>query len=138
VSQELQAGQIVPESGVYRITHDPMHADPAVALTFIRGRRFPTCPHCDKISFTLVYSDEAYWRHRAAQRAKDRQRRRSRQVRLREIAKILAGILTSIAALGSLIRKKTNSAIRVKPLHQRKNQGEPWREARPGRAQLPK
>jgi len=27
MDQEFKPGQIVPESGVYRITHDPQHAD---------------------------------------------------------------------------------------------------------------
>jgi hypothetical protein len=116
MSQELQAGQIVPESGVYRVTHDPMHAAAAAAVTFIRGRRFPKCPHCDKISFTLVYSDEADERNRSARRAEDRQRRRSRQARLRKVTRIPAAILTSVAALGSLVRKRKSPAVAAGPV----------------------
>src|SRR5215216_949446 len=108
MSQELQAGQIVPESGIYRVTHHPVHADAATAVTFIRGRRFPTCPSCDKISFTLVYSDEAYGRIRAAQRAEDR---RSRQGQLRKVTRIPAAILTSVTALASLLRKRQSLVV---------------------------
>jgi hypothetical protein len=99
LSEDFSGGQFVPESGMYRVTHDPEHSGGPQLVTFIRGRRFPTCPHCDKISFTLVYSHEAYGQIRAAQRAEDRRRRRSRQARLREITRMLAGILSSIAAL---------------------------------------
>src|SRR5215211_222337 len=56
MAQEFKPGQIVPESGVYRITHDPVHADMPHEVTVIRGRRFPTCRHCKGISFELVYA----------------------------------------------------------------------------------
>src|SRR5262249_39650698 len=39
-------GEIVPQSGVYTITHDPVHADMPHEVTLIKGRRFPTCRHC--------------------------------------------------------------------------------------------
>ena len=54
MDQEFKPGQIVPESGVYRITHDPQHADMPHEVTVIKGRRFPTCRHCKGISFELV------------------------------------------------------------------------------------
>ena len=41
-SQEFRAGQIVPESGIYRITHDVLHAADEHEVTVIKGRRFPT------------------------------------------------------------------------------------------------
>src|ERR1043166_3605741 len=56
MAQEFKPGQIVPESGVYRITHDPQHADMPHEVTVIKGRRFPTCRHCKGISFELVYA----------------------------------------------------------------------------------
>src|SRR4051812_23872698 len=31
MAQEFHSGQIVPESGIYRITHDPVHADIGLA-----------------------------------------------------------------------------------------------------------
>jgi len=45
MAQEFKPGQIVPESGIYRITHDPQHADMPHEVTVIKGRRFPTCRH---------------------------------------------------------------------------------------------
>jgi hypothetical protein len=45
MAQEYKPGQIVPQSGVYRITHDPQHADMPHEVTVIKGRRFPTCRH---------------------------------------------------------------------------------------------
>ena len=41
MAQEYKPGQIVPQSGVYTITHDPAHAD--MPHEVIKGRRFPTC-----------------------------------------------------------------------------------------------
>ena len=56
MAQEFRPGQIVPESGVYRITHDAHHADMPHEVTVIKGRRFPTCRHCKGITFELVYA----------------------------------------------------------------------------------
>src|SRR3954452_12221484 len=56
MAQEFHPGQIVPESGVYRITHDPVHADMPHEVTVIKGRRFPTCRHCKGISFELAHA----------------------------------------------------------------------------------
>jgi hypothetical protein len=56
MAQEFHPGQIVPESGIYRITHDPQHADMPHEVTVVKGRRFPTCRHCKGISFELVHS----------------------------------------------------------------------------------
>jgi len=56
MAQGFRPGQIVPESGVYRITHDPQHADTPHEVTVIKGRRFPTCRHCKGISFELVHA----------------------------------------------------------------------------------
>jgi len=56
MAQEFRPGQIVPESGVYRITHDPQHPDMPHEVTVIKGRRFPTCRHCKGISFELVHA----------------------------------------------------------------------------------
>ena len=53
MAEEFKPGQIVPESGVYRITHDPAHADMPHEVTVIKGRRFPTCRHCKEVSFEL-------------------------------------------------------------------------------------
>jgi hypothetical protein len=56
MAQEFKLGQVVPESGIYRITHDPEHADMPHEVTAIRGRRFPTCRHCKGITFELVHA----------------------------------------------------------------------------------
>jgi hypothetical protein len=56
MAQEYKPGQIVPQSGVYKITHDPVHADMPHEVTVIKGRRFPTCRHCKGISFELAHA----------------------------------------------------------------------------------
>jgi hypothetical protein len=43
MAQEYRPGEIVPQSGIYTITHDPAHADMPHEVTVIKGRRFPTC-----------------------------------------------------------------------------------------------
>jgi hypothetical protein len=52
--QEYKPGEIVPQSGIYRITHDPQHADMPHEVTVIKGRRFPTCRHCKGITFEFA------------------------------------------------------------------------------------
>jgi hypothetical protein len=42
MAEEYKPGQIVPQSDVYTITHDPVHADMPHEVTVIKGRRFPT------------------------------------------------------------------------------------------------
>ena len=41
VAQEFKPGEIVPQSGIYSITHDPAHADMPHEVTVIKGRRAP-------------------------------------------------------------------------------------------------
>ena len=53
MAQEYRPGEIVPQSGIYTITHDPAHADMPHEITVIKGRRFPTCRHCKGISLSL-------------------------------------------------------------------------------------
>ena len=43
MAQAYKPGEIVPQSGIYTITHDPAHADMSHEVTVIKGRRFPTC-----------------------------------------------------------------------------------------------
>jgi hypothetical protein len=52
----IQPRRIVPQSGIYTITHDPAHADMPHEVTVIKGRRFPTCRHCKGISFELAHA----------------------------------------------------------------------------------
>src|SRR2546421_6111454 len=59
MAQERRSGHIVPESGVYRVTHAS------------------ACPCCQEISFELAYSDEAFWRDRSAPGTRYRRHRRS-------------------------------------------------------------
>jgi hypothetical protein len=56
MAQEYKPGEIVPQSGIYTITHDPVHADMPHEVTAIKGRRFPTCRHCKGISFQLAHA----------------------------------------------------------------------------------
>ncbi|MBV8243048.1 MAG: YjzC family protein [Hyphomicrobiales bacterium] len=56
MAQQYRPGQVVPQSGIYTITHDPAHADMPHEVTVIKGRRFPTCRHCRGISFKLAHA----------------------------------------------------------------------------------
>jgi hypothetical protein len=56
MAQEYRPGDIVPQSGIYTITHDPVHAEMPHEVTVIKGRRFPTCRHCKGISFQLAHA----------------------------------------------------------------------------------
>jgi hypothetical protein len=56
MAEEFKPGQILPASGVYRITHDTAHTDASREVTVIKGRRFPTCRHCKGITFELVHA----------------------------------------------------------------------------------
>jgi YjzC-like protein len=56
MAQQFRPGQIVPESGIYLITHDPQHADMPHEVTVIKGRRFPTCRHCKGSAFELAHA----------------------------------------------------------------------------------
>jgi len=77
MAQEHRSGQIVPESGVYRVTHLSAHAAAQFEVRLIKGRRFPACPYCQEISFELAHSDEALWRDRSAPGTRYRRHRRS-------------------------------------------------------------
>lgn len=46
-------GEVVPYSGVYRITHYPPHTGDG-ALTLTKGSRFPQCVRCSHVSFMLI------------------------------------------------------------------------------------
>jgi hypothetical protein len=54
MAQEYRPDEIVPQSGIYTISHDPAHADMPHEVTVIGGRRFPTCRHCKSIRFALA------------------------------------------------------------------------------------
>ena len=46
-------GELVPFSGIYRITHYPPHTEEE-AVTLTKGNTFPVCIHCTHASFMLV------------------------------------------------------------------------------------
>jgi YjzC-like protein len=56
MAQEFKPGEIVPQSGIYKITQDSAHADMPHEVTVIKGRRFPTCRHCKGVSFELAHA----------------------------------------------------------------------------------
>ena len=47
------SGELVPYSGVYRITHCPPHTSEE-CLTLAKESTFPLCVHCSHVSFMLV------------------------------------------------------------------------------------
>jgi hypothetical protein len=56
MEQEYRPGDIVAQSGIYTITHDPVHAEMPHEVTVIKARRFPTCRHCKGITFQLAHA----------------------------------------------------------------------------------
>jgi hypothetical protein len=46
-------GSVVPESGIYKVTHDPKHAG-VHEVTCVAGDKFPPCKGCDHPRFVLV------------------------------------------------------------------------------------
>src|SRR6202040_1923615 len=76
MAQQLRPGDAIPESGVYHVTHEPAHIGALSQVTFIRGRRFPSCPQCAGIGFELLQSDELDWRHPSTRRTRSRGSRR--------------------------------------------------------------
>jgi hypothetical protein len=55
MAQEYKPGEIVPQSGIYTITHDPVHVDMPHEVTAIKGRRFPACRHRKGVKFQLAH-----------------------------------------------------------------------------------
>jgi hypothetical protein len=49
----FKPGDVVPESGIYNVTHDPRHAA-SHQVTCIEGDRFPPCRGCDHPRFILA------------------------------------------------------------------------------------
>ena len=73
MAQPFHAGQIIPESGLYRVWHEPAHIGASNEVTFIRGRRFPACPGCNTVSFEMIQSDEMYRQHWSSYRGRPAQ-----------------------------------------------------------------
>ena len=53
--ETYKPGQKVPKSGIYRVTHDPAHAQPH-EVTCIFNKIFPPCRGCDHPRFKLIYA----------------------------------------------------------------------------------
>ena len=85
--QEFQPGQIVSESGTYKVIHVPTHANALNFVTVMKGRRFPNWQCCQAVTFELAYSSEARRRdiaaygHTAREIRLSRKKRRGRQKR---------------------------------------------------------
>ena len=56
MAQEYKPGEIVPQSGLYTITHDPAHPGMPHEVTVIKGRHFRTCRHCKGVTFEVAYA----------------------------------------------------------------------------------
>jgi hypothetical protein len=52
-------GEVVPNSGNYRITHYPPHTGEEV-LTLTKGSTFPRCVRCSHVSFMLIRLEFCY------------------------------------------------------------------------------
>lgn len=63
MSGRYSPGEVVPESGVYRL-NALRGSEPWRKITLIRGRRFPSDPECGEVHFDLIFSDETCWRRR--------------------------------------------------------------------------
>ena len=56
IGDEFKPGEEVPHSGIYRVVHDPYHAQEH-EVTCVYGKRFPPCNHCGhKARFVLKYA----------------------------------------------------------------------------------
>src|SRR5437762_10881255 len=112
MAAERRSGHIVPESGVYRVTHASAHAGAQLEVRLIKGRHFPACPYCQEISFELAHSDEAFWRDRSAPGTRYRRDRRS--ARSQSSNKAVAGCRRAVFRfVGSARRSAILAAIVV-------------------------
>jgi hypothetical protein len=53
IGDEFKPGEEVPHSGIYRVIHDPRHAQEH-EVTCVHGKRFPPCRGCIHPRFVLV------------------------------------------------------------------------------------
>jgi hypothetical protein len=54
MTQDFRPGEVVPLSGVYGIRHAPLHPAMPREIIVAKGRKFPTCPQCNKLTYRLV------------------------------------------------------------------------------------
>ena len=50
---EYKPGDVVPTSGIYKVTHDPAHTEEH-EVTCVKGKIFPPCRDCHHPRFVLV------------------------------------------------------------------------------------
>ena len=56
VGDVFEAGEECKRSGIYRVLHDPNHADEH-EVTCVFGQTFPCCKHCgDDVRFVLEHA----------------------------------------------------------------------------------
>jgi hypothetical protein len=55
MAYEVHPSETVPESGIYRVTHNARHITAEHEVTVIKGRRFPTCRQSKSIDFGPVH-----------------------------------------------------------------------------------
>jgi hypothetical protein len=53
--KEFEPGDIVKESGIYRVIHDKNHREPH-DVTCVFGKKFPPCHNCEHPRFILKTS----------------------------------------------------------------------------------
>jgi hypothetical protein len=102
MAQERRSGHIIPESGVYRVTHASAHPGAQLQVRLIKGRHFPACPYCQEISFELALSDEAFLRGRSAPQT--RHRRHGRPAPSQSRNKAAAGRSRAVFGLVGWVR----------------------------------
>lgn len=52
IGSVFKPGDAVPVSGIYKVTHDPRHAQEH-EVTCVKGKRFPPCRECNHPRFIL-------------------------------------------------------------------------------------
>ncbi|MGA7792633.1 MAG: hypothetical protein WCA19_06295 [Candidatus Acidiferrales bacterium] len=53
VGDEFKPGDICKQSGIYKVLHDPHHAQEH-EVTCVNGKKFPPCSGCNHPRFILV------------------------------------------------------------------------------------
>jgi hypothetical protein len=110
MSQEFQPGQIVPETGTYKVIHVPAHAGALNLVTVIKGRRFPDWQCCEAVTFELAYSFEAYRRDTAGYGRSARELRLSRKKRAVPFVarfKLISGAIRAcLISIGDILSSK--------------------------------
>lgn len=63
IGDVFKPGDKVPNSGIYKVTHDPEHTEPH-EVTCIYGKTFPPCHDCAHPRFKLVRAATHIERHK--------------------------------------------------------------------------